>query len=353
MNHELPQITTVIPTYNRPQLLRRAVRSALRQTYPHIKVCVYADASGEETMEVLKSLAQEDPRVYYQRHDSRLGIAGNYRFGMQHIETPYFSILGDDDVLLPDFYQNAMEEFKKFPEAGFCALAAIVIIPSDRIAVLGSGGWQEGLYSPPEGLRKMLESWPPAWQGVVFRRDLIGQIGLLDAEVGNAVDIDYLYRVAAHFPIMVALQPGAIYVSHAGSATVQASVDGIWPGWLKLIQNLMNDEKVPPETKDLAARTLNLRLKRLLFTDCGWLAVLAGRCGEAQRSAKILKEHFKEEGEAAILRTLARIQLAFPVFGRLVSMTLAARRKLRRIWNADYRRQGELFLLYEPYLKLL
>lgn len=44
-----PIITAVIPTYRRPRLLRRAIKSVLAQTYPHFQVCVYDNASGDET----------------------------------------------------------------------------------------------------------------------------------------------------------------------------------------------------------------------------------------------------------------------------------------------------------------
>ena len=37
-------ITTVIPTYRRPQLLRRAVASALTQTYPQVRVSIHDNA---------------------------------------------------------------------------------------------------------------------------------------------------------------------------------------------------------------------------------------------------------------------------------------------------------------------
>ena len=40
-----PLITTVIPTYRRPHMLQRAIRSVLDQTYPHFKICVYDNAS--------------------------------------------------------------------------------------------------------------------------------------------------------------------------------------------------------------------------------------------------------------------------------------------------------------------
>lgn len=242
---------------------------------------------------------------------------------MEHVDTPYFSFLGDDDVLLPQFYQRAMEGFQQYPQAGFCALATVVVHPRDGVAVLGSRGWQNGLHFPPAGLRKMLELWPPQWTGVVFRRELIDRIGPLDVGVGNALDVEYLYRVAAHYPIAISLEPGALWVAHAGSATVQGSLTEIWPGWLKMIRNLAEDDGVPVEVRDLATRVLTQRVKELLFIDCGLRAVIAGRCEEARRSAEILAKEFQEERKAATLRLLASVQLAFRPFGKLVLLAIA------------------------------
>ncbi|RKX41747.1 MAG: glycosyltransferase family 2 protein, partial [Thermotogae bacterium] len=70
MNHKIskPLITTIIPTYRRPKLLQRAIKSVLNQTYPHFQVCVYDNASGDETAEVVAEFAKKDPRVKYYCH---------------------------------------------------------------------------------------------------------------------------------------------------------------------------------------------------------------------------------------------------------------------------------------------
>jgi glycosyltransferase involved in cell wall biosynthesis len=350
LTDELPLITTVIPTYNRPQLLRRAVKSVLGQTYPHVRVCVYADASGEDTMSALRSLAAEDSRLSFSRNDSRLGIAGNYRFGMQQVQTPYFSLLGDDDVLLPDFYQNALKGFQMHPEAAFSALATVVMYPRDRVAARGLQGWQEGLYLPPAGLQRMLELWPPQLIGVVFKRELIDQIGPLDAETGHALDLDYMYRVAGNFPILISLQSGALWVAHEGSSTVQGPLEGFWPGWVKMIRNLAEDARIPAEVRDFGGRVLTRRIKDLLYIDSGLRGIMTNRCEEVLRSAEILGGEFQEKKKAARLRRLAKIQTHFPPFGKLMSWALAARRGVRRICDAEYRKQGMCYLGYERYL---
>ena len=83
-------ITTIIPTYRRPQLLRRAVMSVLNQTMHNFKVCVYDNASGDETAAVVAEMAESDPRVEYYCHSSNLGAINNFNHGMKHVRTPYF-----------------------------------------------------------------------------------------------------------------------------------------------------------------------------------------------------------------------------------------------------------------------
>ena len=93
------QITTVIPTYGRPRLLARAIRSVLYQSYPHFEVHVYDNASGDETREVVSQFALRDSRVKYHVHPRNIGMMENFAFGISDVETPFFSILSDDDFL--------------------------------------------------------------------------------------------------------------------------------------------------------------------------------------------------------------------------------------------------------------
>src|ERR1700677_5313448 len=82
MNSNAPTITTVIPTYRRPMLLKRAVRSVLAQTYPDLLVCIYDNASGDDTADVVSGLAQEDERARYCRNSENIGWLKNFAKGM-------------------------------------------------------------------------------------------------------------------------------------------------------------------------------------------------------------------------------------------------------------------------------
>src|SRR5690348_10239788 len=103
-----PLVTTVIPTFRRPETLARCIRSVLEQSQPDLVVRVYDDDSGDETEMVVGDIAAQDARVRYVRHPRRLGSAANFNYGLRQVQTPFFHFLSDDDYLLPDFHQHAL-----------------------------------------------------------------------------------------------------------------------------------------------------------------------------------------------------------------------------------------------------
>ena len=74
----MAQITTTIPTFRRPKLLQRAVRSVLNQTYGDFQVCIYDHASNDSTAAAVRELAQNDPRINYHRHSQNIGLIRNF-----------------------------------------------------------------------------------------------------------------------------------------------------------------------------------------------------------------------------------------------------------------------------------
>lgn len=327
-----PIITTIIPTYRRPQFLRRAIRSVLAQNYSHLQVCVYDNASGDETASVVEQLSKNDSRVKYHCHPENMGLVKNFIYGMERVETPFFSFLSDDDVLLPGFNQATLAGFQKYPEAMFSALATIQMDDSGRILVAPILQWKPGLYRPPEGLLAILKYGHPQWAGILFRREVLDKVGGLDEETGAPLDLDYELRLAARFPIVVSREPGAIFVGHPGSHSSTAGLDSMWPGWLKIIRNLVEDEQIPEGVRRYAAQVLTDSVKTGLFLN-GLRSVTRGNWEDAYKSAEVLRNHNYSKGRALMLQVSAtacrNVPLAYNVF-RLVP---PLRKLLLRIKN--------------------
>jgi glycosyltransferase involved in cell wall biosynthesis len=92
-----PLVTVVIPTYNRSEVLRHALRSALEQSYRRLEVIVAGDACTDGSAEVVASFA--DPRVRWLNLEVNSGNqAGPNRAALEVANGELIAYLGHDDL---------------------------------------------------------------------------------------------------------------------------------------------------------------------------------------------------------------------------------------------------------------
>lgn len=81
MNQANPLISVIIPTRNRPQLVRRAVSTALNQTLKAIEVIIVVDGPDDATIQVLRQVG--DDRCMFLRYPK---VAELVRRAMQELK---------------------------------------------------------------------------------------------------------------------------------------------------------------------------------------------------------------------------------------------------------------------------
>jgi Glycosyl transferase family 2 len=116
------KFTIGIPTYNRARILRRAIESALDQSWPDVEVLVSDDASTDGTAEVVRSFGE---RVRYHRNPQNIGNWPNFVRLAELASGEYFSWLQDDDVIHRDFVRRASEAFARSDDIVFYTCYAI------------------------------------------------------------------------------------------------------------------------------------------------------------------------------------------------------------------------------------
>ncbi len=314
MNHSSkPMITTIIPTYRRPKLLRRAIRSVLNQTYPHLQVCVYDNASNDETASVVAEIAKTDSRVKYYCHPENIGGFANFIYGLKHVDTPFFSFFSDDDVLLPNFYLMAMKGFDKFPDAMFSAGSTILITDKGRVEMVDLSLWKrEGYYAPPEGLFALLNGGP-VWISNLFRKEVVKEVGLLDINTGALTDGDFVFRIAARFPIIVCKEPCAIFMIHdLSSCSSSLNLASIWPGYLNMIHNISEDKRIPLDARLRAEKMMTSNLKCYLFS-FGFFFIKQKNFEDAYKIADILRKQYNQKTKAIIVYSAAKLFQHLPM----------------------------------------
>jgi glycosyltransferase involved in cell wall biosynthesis len=213
-----PCITIFIPAYKRPHLLKRAMASVLSQTHAHLRLFVADDASNDETVEVLEQFRKQDSRVDYVSHPKNIGMLANYQFGISQIKTDYFSILSDDDVLLPNYCELALQHFSKYPEIAFFAGSTSIFAEEGRLLRAPLEEWtREGLFLPGEGLLEMIGKYPVPTT-VMYRTKIATQMQI-DFANNPMWDCDFLMQCAGQYPIAISKTPCAHFFVHAHSFT--------------------------------------------------------------------------------------------------------------------------------------
>ncbi len=249
-----PLITTIMPTYRRPALLRRAILSALGQTYPHVRVLILDNASGDETAAVVQEIARRDPRISYVCRDRNVGLVMNIIDGIRRVETPFFSVLSDDDVLAPDFYRSAMEGFGRYPDAMMSAQNAVrvdmrgVILcapPSADSGVVRYFGKGEALEAIARGTAVM------PWIGTVFRTQAVRDVGEPNPRSGPCVNDNVIYRAAARYPCVINSSVGVAITENLASVgySMPAISGECVEWWASTVEDIESDPEVTPEIK--------------------------------------------------------------------------------------------------------
>lgn len=120
-------ISVVIPCYRCSQTIERAVHSVKNQTESPAEIILVDDASGDETLGVLKGIAQQYPEFYKIVALKNNGGAASARNAGWAIATqPYIAFLDADDTWHPEKLRIQYGYLKSNPEVVLCGHQCIL-----------------------------------------------------------------------------------------------------------------------------------------------------------------------------------------------------------------------------------
>lgn len=104
---EKPEVTVVIGTKARPQLVGRAVDSVLRQSHANLELIVVVDGHDPETEDVLRNVHDRRLRVIV--NERNVGCAASRMVGSDVAQGKWIGFLDDDDEWLPERLERQLE----------------------------------------------------------------------------------------------------------------------------------------------------------------------------------------------------------------------------------------------------
>lgn len=187
-----PLVSIIIPTFNRPDLLRRAISSALGQTYPNIEVIVVDDHSDND----LESMRKEFPAVRFYRNSENKGGCFSRNRGIKEAAGKYVNFLDDDDELYPEKVELQVRKFaeSKDPKLGMITCHS-VDFRSGRKKIV-KNRVQGDIY------RKILSKYIVAGtEPMLFKASVFDEIGWFDERLQSSQEYDLYIRASEKFHI--------------------------------------------------------------------------------------------------------------------------------------------------------
>jgi hypothetical protein len=109
-----PFFSVVVTTYNRAQIVGRAIDSSLRQSFEDLELIVVDDGSTDDTVAVVESY--EDPRVRLVVHEENRGISPARRSGAEAARGRWVVMTDSDWELLPEALDRLHQAIGGLPD---------------------------------------------------------------------------------------------------------------------------------------------------------------------------------------------------------------------------------------------
>jgi len=187
----VPRLSVIIPTYQRPQYLPRAIASVLAQSFKDFELIVVDDASKDGTARIVETF--HDDRIRYLCHSKKKGGSAARNSGIRSSRGQYLAFLDDDDEWLPGKLQKQIDVLSKSSLKVQCIYTAYNKVDAATGKVLG-------IHRPcKEGdlaIELLRWNWIGSTSTVLLKRECLERVGLFDEALPSVQDYDLWIRLS-------------------------------------------------------------------------------------------------------------------------------------------------------------
>lgn len=237
-----PLVSVVIPTYNRANLLPKAIESVFQQTYKNIEIIVVNDGSTDSTLDVLKRYAG-NIRIIQANHS---GTSNARNLGMKASRGNYICFLDSDDSYYPHKIEIQVEVIEANPEIAMISTEVSGVFPDGKI-----DQYHLRNYHPTYGIHNLafdtiylekkninircVQKEIPFYYGrifkyvlmgtlvmsntVMFKRQILDVVGYQDERFKYGQDYNFVVRICKEFNVGFVEIPTYKLHYHDGQAT--------------------------------------------------------------------------------------------------------------------------------------
>ena len=243
-------ITVVIPTYNRQLLLKRALNSAICQSYKPHEIIVIDDGSTDETK---KQIKQHYPEIRYilQNHS---GVSAARNVGIQNAKSEWIAFLDDDDEWDKQKLRIQINSLKKQTEYLIAHTDEKWIRNGNRIN-------QKEIHKKKGGyiFNDCLPLCIISPSSVILHKNIFKKIGLFDESLPACEDYDLWLRICSKYHVLYIDQE--LVIKHGGHEDqLSKKYWGMDRFRIKALSNIINKGNLEKDENESAIRMMHEKI---------------------------------------------------------------------------------------------
>ena len=251
-------VDIIIPSHNRWEFLKRAVRSVQNQTFKDWKLWVVDDGSTDETVSKLTQLFSSDQRINTTSSKINRGVSWARNEGIKKGEGEWLAFLDSDDEWLPEKLEKQIQLSKLNTEFSLIHCDEIWIKEGKEVAQKKKHKKQGGrIFIPSVQLCCISPS------AVFLKRSLLNEVGLFREDFPVCEDYEMWLRVTSRYS--VGFVEEALVVKHGGHKDQLSCRYPAMDYWrVKALRDYLNNKRLSLEEKNKVKEVIIKKTKILL-----------------------------------------------------------------------------------------
>ena len=171
-------VSIIMPSYRCGRFIVESIRSVQAQTYQNWELIVVDDCSGDDTVELVQNLQEEDDRIKIYQNPSNCGAAVSRNTALSKAKGRWIAFLDSDDLWLPDKLEHQI----KFMEDNECHFSY------HEYTEIDEEGNPLGVYVSGKRRVSKFDMSACCWPGclsVMYDSDYVGLVQIRDVKKNN------------------------------------------------------------------------------------------------------------------------------------------------------------------------
>jgi len=220
MTRKSPEVSVIIPTYNRGHLLGRAIQSVINQTYHDFEVIIIDDGSADNTKQVVKSF--KDERIVYIRRDINRGAAAARNIGIKKARGEYIAFQDSDDEWLPEKLEKQIWVFNNTPPEVGVVYTGFYKLKDNKKSYIPS---VEIIHKEGDIFYSILKGNFVGTPAALVKRECFETAGMFDEKFPSLEDWELFIRISKYYHFQCIDKP--LVISYCQQESISADQNAL------------------------------------------------------------------------------------------------------------------------------